>query len=144
MLCRTTFSAWLDFLFCQNCQPAHPASPAPKAVSSPLHFSSPAENADKPAAPPSATATSGSQQQLVAKRKAKAEPSKVCRIFMLKYCKTVGSLHHQFTRKHTSLHFKSQQIPASSQPWEVCRDFLNARRQAFQYPRFQQPAISAM
>ncbi len=50
----------------------------PKTMSNPLYFSNPAENADTPAAPPKATAKNGNQQQLVAKRKAKAEPSKEC------------------------------------------------------------------
>jgi hypothetical protein len=75
----------LDFLFCQKRQPAQPASPMPKTMSNPLYFSSPTESADSPAAPPKATATNGSQQQLVASRKAKAEPTSECRTFMLNF-----------------------------------------------------------
>jgi hypothetical protein len=56
-----------------------------KTKSNPLYFSNPAENVDNPAAPPKATAKTGSQQQLVASRKAKAEPTSECRIFMLNF-----------------------------------------------------------
>jgi hypothetical protein len=73
-LCRTTADVFGELRFSQNCQPDHAASPAPNAMSQPLHFSSPSEKADIPAAPPMAIASHGNQQQAVANTKAKAEP----------------------------------------------------------------------
>ncbi|MBK6995117.1 MAG: hypothetical protein IPH31_09380 [Lewinellaceae bacterium] len=74
MLFKTIAAVFGAVLFCQNCQPDHAASPAPKTMSQPLHFSNPSEKADSPAAPPIAAANHGSQQQTVASKKAKAEP----------------------------------------------------------------------
>lgn len=88
-LCKTTAVAdFGEFRFCQNFQPDHAASPMPNTMSQPLHFSSPSEKADSPAAPPMAIASHGSQQQAVANRKAVAAPIVVDEIFILLILRT--------------------------------------------------------